>query len=285
MFSVCGVCVCVQVLTLEGLQVSPTVLQEVSDRWARHQCEEKLCEPTEDNKLDSLGDVHYVKRDEKKSHRFILDSVTDRQLSGEDEANNPPPLYSELSADNGVDEPDNVSVSSVSSAGSKRSLRSQFSRQASYAAWADMNQVTRFKEIDGVVKNDGTADAISFTVDHNVYLYGFGIYGSKKQGEAAFKVDTIVTRKKRDVLMESISIKGAGVILPVMFEKPVKVEKAKPYTLEIYVHGPNSHCGTDGLGSVSDGHTTFKFTKTTAVKGNRTTDQKGQIPRLYFLPY
>lgn len=269
-----------QVLTLEGLQVSPTVRQEVTDRWARHRCEEKLCEPTEDNKLDSLGDVLYVKRDENKSHRFILDSITDRQLSGEDEE--PPPHYSVLSMENGVDEPDNVSVSS---AGSKRSLRSQYSRQASYAAWADMNQVTRFREVEGVVQNEGAADAISFTVDHNVHLYGFGIYGGKKPGEAAFKVDTIVTRKKRDILMESISIKGAGVILPVMFEKPIKVEKGKPYTLEIYIHGPNSHCGTDGLGSVSDGQTTFKFTKTTTVKGNRTTDQKGQIPRLYFLPY
>ena len=84
-----------QVLTLEGLQVSPTVRQEVTDRWARHRCEEKLCEPTEDNKLDSLGDVLYVKCDENKSHRFILDSITDRQLSGEDEE--PPPHYSVLS--------------------------------------------------------------------------------------------------------------------------------------------------------------------------------------------
>ena len=270
---------------MEGLDVSPTVRQEVTDRWARRQCEEKLCEPTEDNKMDSLGDVLYVKRDEKQSHRFILDSVTDRQLSGEDEQVDPPPLYSELSMENGETDADNVSVASMSSTGSKRSLRSQYSRQASQATWPEMNHVTRFKEVQGEVANDGTADAISFTVDRNIYLYGFGIYGSKKQGEAAFKVDTVVTRKKRDILMESISIKGAGVILPVMFEKPVKVEKGKPYTLEIYVQGPPSHCGSDGLGSVTDGRTTFKFSKTVAVKGNRTTDQIGQIPRFYFLPY
>lgn len=272
-----------KVLTLDGLEVSPTVRQEVTDRWARRQCEEMLCEPTEDNKLGSLGDVLYVKRDQKQSHRFILDSVTDRQLSGEDEADGPPPLYSELrSFDDGVDEPDNVSVSS---AGSRRSERSQYSRQPSYAAWPDLSTVTRFREMEGEVKNDGTADAVSFTVDRNVYLYGFGIYGSKKRCEAAYKVDTVVTRKKRDILMESISIKGAGVILPVMFEKAVKVEKGKLYTLEVYVHGPDSHRGADGLTSVSDGGTTFKFSKTTTVKGNRTTDQKGQIPRLFFLAY
>lgn len=274
-----------RVLTMEGLEISPVVRQEVTDRWARRQCEDKKCEPTEDNKQESLGDVIYVKRDEKQSHRFILDSVTDRQLSGEDEVDGPPPLYSELSVESVEDIPDNVSVSSASSAGSKRSLRSQYSRQPSTATWPELNHVTRFKEMIGTVENDGTADAITFTVDNNIYLYGFGIYGSKKQGEASFKVDTIVTRKKRDILMESISIKGAGVVLPVMFEKPIKVQKGKPYTLEVYVQGPASHCGTDGVTTVMDAHTTFKFTKTTAVKGNRTTEQNGQIPRLYFLPY
>ncbi|KAK7115598.1 BTB/POZ domain-containing protein 6-like [Littorina saxatilis] len=274
-----------KVLTMEGLDISPTMRQEVSDRWARRQCEEKLQEPTEDNKLESLGDVLYVKRDNKHSHRYVLDSVTDRQLSGEDEENDPPPLYSELSVENGTDIPDNASVASMSSMGSRRSLRSQYSRQPSYAAWPDLNNITRFKEVEGMVENDGTADAISFSVDRNVYLYGFGIYGSKKSGEASYKVDTVVTRKKRDILMESITIKGAGVILPVMFEKPIKVEKGKPYTLEIYVNGPPSHCGTEGQAIVSDGCATFKFTKATAVKGNRTSDQKGQIPRLYYLPY
>ncbi|XP_076443497.1 BTB/POZ domain-containing protein 6-like [Babylonia areolata] len=282
-----------RVLTMEGLEISPVVRQEVTDRWARRQCEDRNCEPTEDNKLESLGDVIYVKRDERQSHRFILDSVTDRQLSGEDKdtaPSPPPPLYSELSVDSGggggEDVPDNVSVSSMSSTGSKRSLQSQYSRQHSTATWPDLNQVTRFKEMYGTADNDGTADAITFTVDSNIYLYGFGIYGSKKQGEAAFKVDTILTRKKRDLIMESIAIKGAGVILPVMFERPVKVQKGKPYTLEIYVQGPTaSHRGTEGLSTVTDGRTTFKFSKPVAVKGNRTTELAGQIPRLYFMPY
>jgi hypothetical protein len=145
--------------------------------------------------------------------------------------------------------------------------------------------VTRFKEVGDSVPNTGIADAISFTVDHNVYLYGFGIYGSKKPGEASFRVDTIVTRKKKDIVMESISIKGAGVILPVMFERALKIEKGKPYTLEIYVHGPDSHKGVDGLTSVTDGRVKFTFTKATQIKGNRTTDQTGQIPRFYFMPY
>ncbi|KAL8580643.1 hypothetical protein ACOMHN_043459 [Nucella lapillus] len=274
-----------RVLTMEGLEISPVVRQEVTDRWARQQCEDKKCEPTEDNKRESLGDVLYVTRDEKKSHRFILDSVTDRQLSGEDETDAPPPLYSELSMESGEDVPDNVSMTSASSAGSRRTLRSQYSRQHSAATWPELNHITRFKEVSGTVENDGTADAIAFTVDSNIYLYGFGIYGSKKQGEASFKVDTVVTRKKVDILMESITIKGAGVILPVMFQKPIKVQKGKPYTLEIYVQGPTSLCGADGMGTVTDGNTTFKFTKTTAVKGNRTTEQNGQIPRVYFLPY
>nr|KAG5713345.1 hypothetical protein BaRGS_024893 [Batillaria attramentaria] len=280
-----------KILTLEGLEVSPTVRQEVTDRWARRQCEEKLQEPTEDNKQDTLGDVMYVKRDNKASHRFILDSVTDRQLSGEDETD-PPPLYSELSVesgggggDEGEDVPDSASVSSVTSGGSRRTLRSQYSRQASSAAWADLNHVTRFREIEGTLVNDGSADAVTFTVDRNIYLYGFGIYGSKKSGEASYKVDTVITRKKKDIVMESIAVKGAGVILPCMLEKPVKVEKGKPYTVEIYTHGPPSHCGTDGQTSVADGVASFKFSKTTAVKGNRTTELKGQIPRFYFLPY
>lgn len=276
-----------KLLTLDGLDVSPTLRQEVTDRWARRQCEDKLQEPTEVNKRESLGDVLYVKRDEKQSHRFVLDTVTDRQLSTEDEVDAPPPLYSELSIENGVgeDEVDSISVVSGSSAGSKRSMRSQYSRQTSRMSWADLNTATRFKEVEGVLTNDGTADAITFTVDRNIYLYGFGVYGGKKPGEASFKVDTVITRKKKDILMESIAIKGAGVILPCMFVKPVKIEKGKPYTVEIYVHGPPSHCGTDGLITVSDGNVKFTFSRAPAVKGNRTTDQKGQIPRFYFMPY
>ena len=145
--------------------------------------------------------------------------------------------------------------------------------------------MTRFREVGDSVVNDGTADDICFTVDQNLYLYGFGIYGSKRPGEASYKVDTVVTRKKKDILMESISIQGAGVILPVMFERPVKVDKGKPYTLEIYVQGPHSHVGAEGITTVSDRGVTFKFSKAEKVKGNRTTDQLGQIPRFYFMPY
>ena len=76
---------------------------------------------------------------QKKSHRFVLDSVTDRQLSEDDP--DPPPLYSELSVESGEDFADNASVSSMSSAGSKTSYRSQFSRQASHASWPDLCQV------------------------------------------------------------------------------------------------------------------------------------------------
>ena len=65
---------------MEGLDISPAIRQEVSERWARRQCEDRLQEPTEDNKMETLGDVLYVQRDNKHSHRFILDSVTDRQV-------------------------------------------------------------------------------------------------------------------------------------------------------------------------------------------------------------
>lgn len=126
-------------------------------------------------------------------------------------------------------------------------------------------------------------DAISFTVDHNLYLYGFSIYGPKKQGEGKYQVDTILYRKKREVVMETIHIKGAGVILPVMFERPVKVDKDYRYTLEVYIKGPESHMGSSGQTQIQHGPVLFTFSNASKVKRNRTDISKGQIPRMYFL--
>lgn len=274
-----------KVLTAEGLEINPTLREEITDRWARKRCEDNEQEPSDDNKRVQLGDVVYVKRDAQKSRRYILNSCTEEKLSPVDDPSDAPPLYSDLSMDGREDIPDTASIAPVSTVGSRHSVYSQISRQQSFATWPDLNNITRFREVGDTVVNNGTADAVSFTVDRNIYLYGFGIYGSKKPGEVSFKVDTIVTRKKKDFLMESISIKGTGVILPVMFERPIKIDKAKSYTLEIYLHGPDCYRGVEGVAKARDGQTTFTFSKAANIKGNRTTDKMGQIPRLFFMPY
>lgn len=96
-------------------------------------------------------------------------------------------------------------------------------------------------------------------------------------------MDTILYRKKKEVVMETIHIQGAGVILPVMFERPVKVDKNYLYTLEIYIKGPESHMGASGQTQAHCGPVLFTFSNAPKVKKNRTEVSKGQIPRLYFL--
>lgn len=268
---------------MDGLDLNPDIREEVTDRWARRQCERRECEPTADNKLNSLGDVIYVKRDDTTSHRYVLDTVSERHLSreGKDHHTSPRRLSTDDLPDDSLSVTSNSTVASRSSGGSQSSRKSQ----TSCATWPEASQVTRFREVVGDLPSDGSnADAITFTADRDVSLYGFGIYGSKQPGEAAYRVDTILTRKKKDVVMESISIKGAGIVLPVMLQKPVQLERGKPYTLEVYVHGPPCHCGADGIAMVTDGVTTFTFSRARTVKGNRTTERKGQIPRLYFVP-
>lgn len=277
-----------QVLTLEGTNISDAARQEVADRWSDYQCKKNMMEPTEDNKQTSLGEVLYVKRDNKTSHRFVLDSLTQCHISRHNEDLKPPPLVSHLSNGHSqFDFTDDASIISGSSSGSRGSMRSQVSRNPSSLSWADVNTVTRFRDVEGSLKSVGKADAISFTVESNIYLYGFGIYGVKEPGENSFRVDTILTRKKKDLIFETVTLSGAGHILPVMFERPAKLEKGKLYTLEIYIHGPDTLCGTSGLTTALDasGWVKFHFSKATRVKGNRTDDCKGQIPRLYFVPY
>ena len=144
--------------------------------------------------------------------------------------------------------------------------------------------MTRLQEVYGSDHNDAyVADGVTFTVDHNIYLYGFSIYGPKKEGEGKYQVDTVLTRKKKDIVLETINISGAGVILPVMFERPVKIDKGYPYTLELYIKGPLSHLGASGQTQIQHGKVLFTFKDAAKVKNNRSSTKKGQIPRLYYM--
>lgn len=83
--------------------------------------------------------------------------------------------------------------------------------------------------------------------------------------------------------METIVVKGAGVTLPVMLEKPIRIEKNIPYTLEMYIKGPESYSGTKGLAQVQGDPALFTFSNALKVKKNRTDVTKGQIPQFFFL--
>ncbi|KAK3732116.1 hypothetical protein RRG08_026500 [Elysia crispata] len=279
-----------ELLTLPGLDVDEKVKKDAVETWARNHQEEKKGDASVDNLMDSLNDCLYVYRDDENSHRYVMDSVTSRNIF--EEKPEPEALYPVLPDTNSnghaeaganMDEVDRMS--SISAATSARSSVHTISRLPSFNMWADVEQVTRLQEVSGTaVNNASKADAISFTVDHNIYLYGFSVYGPRKEGEAKYTVDTILTRKKKDIVMESICIKGAGVILPVMFERPVKVDKGYLYTLEVYIKGPDSYLGASGQTKSQHGKMLFTFSNAAKVKHNRTNISQGQIPRLYFLP-
>ncbi|GFO05278.1 BTB/POZ domain-containing protein 6 [Plakobranchus ocellatus] len=282
-----------ELLTLPGLDVDESVKKEAVETWARNHQEEKKIGASVENLMDSLNDCLYVYRDDASSHRYVMDSVTTRNIF--EEKPEPEALYPNLAeyvdsaqsakagAATGMDEVDRMST--MSGATSRKSSVHTLSRLPSFNMWADVEQVTRLQEVSGTaVNNAAKADAISFTVDHNLYFYGFSIYGPKKEGEAKYTVDTILTRKKKDIVMESICIKGAGVILPVMFERPVKIDKGYPYTLEVYIKGPDSYMGASGQTKIQHGKILFTFNNAAKVKHNRTGISQGQIPRLYFLP-
>ncbi|RUS80633.1 hypothetical protein EGW08_011583 [Elysia chlorotica] len=279
-----------ELLTLPELDVDEKVKKEAVETWARNHQEEKKADTSMGNLMDSLNDCLYVYRDDDNSHRYVMDSVTTRNIF--EEKPEPEALYpvlpnSDLSvqAEAGANLDDVDRMSTTSAATSARSSVHTISRLPSFNMWADVEQVTRLQEVTGTaVNNASKADAVSFTVDHNLYLYGFSIYGPKKEGEAKYTVDTILTRKKKDIVMESICIKGAGVILPVMFERPVKVDKGYPYTLEVYIKGPDSYLGASGQSKIQHGKMLFTFSNAAKVKHNRTNISQGQIPRLYFMP-
>ncbi|XP_005092377.1 BTB/POZ domain-containing protein 6 [Aplysia californica] len=272
-----------ELLTLPGLDVDEKTKKEVTDSWAKNHCEELKREVSIENVMDSLQDCLYVYRDDSASHRYVMDSVTTRSIFEEPEEPVTPPTPEPVS--NGVDETDGMStVSSTSSMRSRSSVHT-YSRLPSCNMWPDLEQVTRLQEVHGSDQNDAMmADAFSFTVDQNIYLFGFSIYGPKKEAEGKYQIDTILSRKKKDVVMETINIKGAGIILPVMFERPVKVDKGLPYTLEIYIKGPSSHMGSSGQSKIQHGPILFTFSDAAKVKRNRSNVSKGQIPRLYFMP-
>lgn len=268
------------VLTLPGLDIDESVKRDVADKWAKNQCKETKIEVNEETVMDSLQDCLYVYRDDDGSHRYVLDSLTTRNLLEE-------PLES-LELPNQQDKSRTDDVDGVSTLSSNTSMRSSvhtYSRLPSCNMWADVEQITRLQEVHKSDTNDASQpDAISFTVDQNIYLYGFSIYGPKKEGEGKYKIDTILTKKKKDIVMETIIIKGAGVILPVMFERPIKIDKGIPYTLEIYISGPASYLGSSGQSKVTHGTMLFTFSNATKVKKNRSDVTHGQIPRLYFMP-
>ncbi|XP_059147669.1 BTB/POZ domain-containing protein 6-like isoform X4 [Physella acuta] len=265
------------VLTLPGLDVEESLKQEVVDRWTKYHNSEAKEEINEETVLDSIQDCDYVYRDDAASHRYILNSLTTQKLFGERED----PLAMPAPEAQRTDEVDKMST--MSSLKSRSSVYT-YSKIHCCNMWPDFEQVTRFLEVYKSDTNKNQVDAITFSVDHDLYFYGFGIYGPKNGGEGKFGIDIVFYRKRKDIVLETINIKGAGVILPVMFERPIKIDKNVPYTLEIYIRGPESHLGTSGQTTVHNGTMLFTFSNPPKVKQNRSSVRSGQIPRIYFMP-
>ncbi|BFZ01265.1 hypothetical protein BsWGS_04304 [Bradybaena similaris] len=260
---------CLEVLTLPGTDVKEILMKQAAERWARNQCVQRGLDVSDENIMKCLHGCFYVDRDSSNSHRYVMDSVTSRNLlENQDET--------------GQKLPKTGSLSTVSSTASLRSTPVPMLNRR-FHMWPDLHKVTRLQEESCSDINDGIhADAISFTVSHNVYLYGFSIYGPRKHQVGRYQVDSILQRKKKVIIMETTVVKGAGVTLPVMLEKPVRIEKNIPYTLEMYIKGPESYSGTKGLAQVQGDPALFTFSNAVKVKTNRSDVSKGQIPQFYF---
>ncbi|KAH7709263.1 Phr domain containing protein [Aphelenchoides avenae] len=80
------------------------------------------------------------------------------------------------------------------------------------------------------------------------------------------------------------TISQASDVIPVTFDKPVKIDTAKRYTASVVVTGPSTYCGSDGPSrkrvSTKKGDVVFKFLE--SELSSYTSVHLGQIPQILF---
>ena len=133
----------------------------------------------------------------------------------------------------------------------------------------------------------GGADSINFTVNKPIKLHGVQQFGSKG-GE--YRVSTEI----KDATHDSSVVKRSGTYasekddtnnyhygFDVLFDRPVRLEANKQYTLVSLIKGPVSWSGKEGQTSVECRGVRFSF-RSPKEKGNGSLVMEGQFPAFMF---
>ena len=155
----------------------------------------------------------------------------------------------------------------------------------------DFSIVNRFDSHGGGWGYSGhSIEAVRFSVDTDILLGGFGLFGGRGEYVGKIKLFDIGTdggenEGDGDLMCESDEVTyecGARQKYPIMFEEPVQVVAGKWYVAWARVSGPSSDCGSSGQGQVTT-EEQILFTFKSSKKSNNGTDvNAGQIPQLLY---
>ncbi|XP_050423071.1 E3 ubiquitin-protein ligase MYCBP2 isoform X2 [Adelges cooleyi] len=154
-------------------------------------------------------------------------------------------------------------------------------------------RVNRFASLGGGWGYSGhSVEAIRFSVDCNVLLIGFGLFGGRGEYTARLKLyDIGMDENDLDddedgdlvTVTEELTFECAPrQRYPVIFEEPVILYANRWYEVSAKINGPSSDCGSSGMCSVtSDEQVTFTF-KSSRRSNNGTDINAGQIPEILY---
>jgi len=138
---------------------------------------------------------------------------------------------------------------------------------------------------NGIWRYSGNPDAINFTVDKRIALYGVQHFGSEggvyrvsaevkdaADGSSLVKQSGVFTSKKN----ETDSYYG----FDVKFDRPACLLENKMYMLVSLINGPSSWYGEEGITHVESQGVRFTFRSSNGIN-NSTRDERGQFPALW----
>ena len=149
--------------------------------------------------------------------------------------------------------------------------------------YGSIARVTRFGSCSGEWKQNGPADAISFTVSRSVILYGIQIYGTAR-GQEMFTVkvyiydDTKEEIRKTDATIYTNTSKQK---YDVYLSEPVRIPSKRVFTILVLIKGGPTRKGIDGESVKKENGVTFEFISSNK-SSNGTDTTVGQIPGLLF---
>lgn len=134
----------------------------------------------------------------------------------------------------------------------------------------------------------GSPDAVSFTVDQDVYIAGIGLYGGSGPADADVKLVEGRSSQQDQVGIATVHVDydtRTEEPFQALFESPVLVSAGSQYTLIATIRCPtNTHSGNRPEGSLvpTDAGVSFQFMNIDGGPNNGTGDTSGQIPAVYF---
>ncbi|XP_067655514.1 BTB/POZ domain-containing protein 6-like [Haliotis asinina] len=151
------------------------------------------------------------------------------------------------------------------------------------------HSVTRFGtecRLCGWSVNDSLKDAISFRSSQDIMLYGYRLYGPKREHAPTTYSVTTYFGNEENVLHSMIQDRAAytvnSKVFDVAFEEPVAMRAGVWYTLVVIMKGRLTFMGQDGKGELQcPNRVTFTF-KNSELSSSGTSVTDGQIPSLLY---